>query len=277
MKKLALCAFVLFVASTHVAFSAEAPAPAWDFAFGAKIMSDYNLRGISQSARTPSYNGYGELSYDWFYTGVAYYKTDLPNDPVGEVDLYGGIRKTFGSIGTDIGAVYYYYPDSKQLFDGATPITPKNIDFYEIYAHVTWDAMDKLKFGGNIFYSPNWGNTGSPGTYGSLTGKLTLIDDLSASTEIGHYWLGTATRPGPPLALVDYNYWNIGLTYAVNDAVSLDLRYHNTDLNKAQCFTDTGDPDGISTGKSPGFSSWCGSAVIATVSIDLLWSKVAHK
>ncbi len=40
-----------------------APAPwAFDFAFGGKLMSDYNFRGISQSARGPSVNVYGDCA-----------------------------------------------------------------------------------------------------------------------------------------------------------------------------------------------------------------------
>src|SRR5919199_2181544 len=46
-----------------------------DFAFGARVQTDYNFRGISQSDRRPSASGYGELQlFDNFvYAGVAAY------------------------------------------------------------------------------------------------------------------------------------------------------------------------------------------------------------
>ncbi len=282
MKKLFLT--VLFMlAGSHAAFAADlldaASAPvvatSWDFAFGAKLMSDYNFRGISQSDRNPSVNVYGEFRYDLFYAGVAFYATDLPTDPVGEVDIYGGVRKTFDDVSVDLGALYYYYPSETQLFDGGA-VTPSNTDFLEFYAKLAWNVSDTVNLGANLFYAADWLNTGSSGIYTSLTGKVTLIEDLSASAELGRYWLDTATNPGPPFALVDYTYWNAGLTYALNEAVSVDLRYHDTDLGEAQCFTNTTDPHGISTGSTPGLSDWCGSAFIATISIDLLASKL-HK
>jgi hypothetical protein len=50
---------------------------------------------------------------------------------------------------------------------------------------------------------------------------------------------------------------------------TLDLRYHDTDLARAQCFTITGDLDGLDTGVRPGRSNWCGEAFIAKLSIDM--------
>jgi hypothetical protein len=61
---------------------APAPAaPAWDMTFGARIVSDYNFRGISQTDRKPGVQGYAELSYQWLYAGVAANSVDLPTKP----------------------------------------------------------------------------------------------------------------------------------------------------------------------------------------------------
>ena len=65
-------------------------------------------------------------------------------------------------------------------------------------------------------------------------------------------------------SLPDYTYWNLGagITYKI---FTFDLRYHDTDLTKANCFLLTGDPSGVATGQS----KWCGATVIAKFSFDL--------
>ena len=55
----------------------------------------------------------------------------------------------------------------------------------------------------------------------------------------------------------------------------LDLRYHGTNLTSQQCFATTGDYRGVFTGS--GRSNWCGHSVVATLSVDLQWSKLPYK
>ena len=94
------------------AISFDPLASGFDYAFGAKAMSDYISRGITQSAHRPSGTAYGELRYGWFYGGVQPWSVNLPQDPTAEVDLYGGIRPSFGPVNLDFGAIYYAYPGS---------------------------------------------------------------------------------------------------------------------------------------------------------------------
>jgi hypothetical protein len=70
---------------------------------------------------------------------------------------------------------------------------------------------------------------------------------------------------------VDYNYWNAGVSYTYK-TVTLDLRYHDTDLNKNECFTNTTDPRGVFSGS--GRSKWCSEAFVATLSLDLVGSQL---
>ena len=48
--------------------------------------------------------------------------------------------------------------------------------------------------------------------------------------------------------------------------MTLDLRYHDTDLSEGECFVDTTDPSGIAFGS--GRSNWCSAAFVATLSVD---------
>ena len=107
MKKVAVLAMLAFTASTAAGFTADLkaapPAPPpnpWDFAFGSGLMSDYNFRGISQSAHKPSVAAYFEPRYNitsslQAYAGVAGESIDFPNRAAMELDVYGGIRPTF--------------------------------------------------------------------------------------------------------------------------------------------------------------------------------------
>jgi uncharacterized protein (TIGR02001 family) len=243
----------------------------WDFAVGGKLMSDYNFRGISQSDRRPSVTAYGELRYnlnDMFqvYGGAQGWSVKLPTTPTMELDLYAGVRTTVGAFGLDLGVMRYVYPGEVQLNTATTfpLLTPAGTDFTEVYGKATYTFAEAYTVGANVFYTPNWLGTGGSGTYVSGTAKAVLPMDFAVSGELGRYYLGTTNALLGNVNMKDYTYWNAGLSYTYKFA-TLDLRYHDTNLNKAQCFGLTTDPRGGATGQS----KWCGQAFIATLSFDL--------
>jgi uncharacterized protein (TIGR02001 family) len=261
----------------------KAPAPApvavsmFDFAAGGKLMSDYNFRGISQSDRKPSGTAYfeGRLNINetfQAYAGVQAYAVKLPTDPSAEVDIFAGVRATFGALVLDVGAMRYWYPGETEfsVARGFPNDWVRSADFTEVYGKATYTFNDMFTFGANVFYSPNYLNTGSSGTYLAGTAKVTLPYDFAISGEFGHYFLGR-TDPFYAVTLPDYNYWNLGLTYTYK-ALSFDVRYHDTDLSKAECSLLTGNnsnlaPVGI--GARSNSSKWCSAAFIATLSFDI--------
>lgn len=285
--------------------AAAPPPPAavspWDIAFGAAVMSDYNFRGISQSDRDPSVNAYFEprfnLTPNWqLYAGISASSVELPTDPGAEIDYYAGIRPTFGPIAHDIGFMYYYYP-SERAIDGIVITAPpafntslNDTDYWEVYWKSTWTLNENWALGSNTYYSPSWLNTGAYGWYSALTAKFTAPSTMFQpdwggyiSGELGSYRFGTTDFvPGVfvdlagtgGIELPDYLYWNIGagLTYKM---FTLDLRYHDTDLSKAECNALTGDPGAAAITPVPinnfataGASRWCGSAFIVKLGFD---------
>jgi len=273
-----------FAADVAVPAPIAAPAPwAFDFAFGGKVMSDYNFRGISQSARGPAINVYGEARYGWLYAGAAYWTTKLPNRPIGEVDLYAGIRPVLGDATFDFGVMYYLYPNETQFITTTPPApvgfagtwTANRSNFVEVYGKVGYDITPQLNVGAALYYAPNWLGTGAYGTYGEVNAKYKLPNDFAISGAVGHYWLGTTYGYLGGVNLQDYVYWNAGVSWTYKDFLTLDLRYHGTNLTSQQCFTTTGDYRGIFTGS--GRSNWCGHSVVATLSVDLQWSKLPYK
>src|SRR5262249_54832275 len=133
MKKVTLLATALAMV-TGSAFAADLPvkavkappAPAfdpWDVAFGGAIMSDYIFRGVTQSNHKPSVAAYLEPRYNvtkdlQLYMGVSGESISFPNRAAAEIDVYGGIRPTFGAFAFDLGVWGYLYPGGTCYYGG---------------------------------------------------------------------------------------------------------------------------------------------------------------
>jgi uncharacterized protein (TIGR02001 family) len=327
MKKLVLIAAALAMTAGTVgsAFAADmplkavkAPPPApfdpWDIAFGSAIMSDYIFRGITQTNHQPSVTAYFEPRYNvskdlQLYVGTSTENVSFANRAAAEVDVYGGIRPTYGAAAFDFGVWGYLYPGGScadnAITAGGIPggnqcpistttifladgnVMKKDVSFFEAYGKLNYTVNDNWAFGVNEYYSPNFLNSGAWGDYASVTAKYiapgtvfgTSGVGFYASGEFGRQWLGTSDSfygvIGFPngIKYADYDTWNIGIgfTYKV---FTLDLRYSDTDLSKGNCnaFTSAFNSTGIaSTPINPGgaSSNWCGATGIAKLSADL--------
>jgi hypothetical protein len=324
MKKVALLATALAMVSgsalaADMAVKAlKAPPPAafdpWDIAFGSAIMNDYVFRGVTQSNHKPSVAAYFEPRYNvtkdlQLYVGLSGESIAFANRAAAEIDIYGGIRPTFGAFAFDFGVWGYLYPGGTCYYGaGATTdfagvplsaecqantllntnVIKKNVSFFEGYAKVNYTINDMFQVGANEYYSPNFLNTGAWGNYASVTGKFTAPSTIFGSSGVGMYisgefgrqWLGTSdsfygTAAFPNgIKYADYNTWNIGIgfTYKV---FTLDLRYSDTNLSKGNCNAFTSDHtavfDGSFTPINPTGvgSNWCGATGIVKLSADL--------
>ena len=125
MKKMVLLATALAllsgsaIAADMAVKAVKAPAPApfdpWDVAFGSAIMNDYVFRGVTQSNHKPSVAAYFEPRYNFtkdvqVYVGTSFESISFPNRAAAEIDIYGGIRPTFGMFAFDFGVWGYLYP-----------------------------------------------------------------------------------------------------------------------------------------------------------------------
>jgi uncharacterized protein (TIGR02001 family) len=334
MKKMVLLATALAMVSGS-AFAADMPVKAvkappppafdpWDIAFGSAIMNDYIFRGVTQSNHKPSVAAYFEPRYNvskdlQLYVGVSAESISFANRAAAEVDIYAGIRPTFGAFAFDFGVWGYLYPGGTCYYGGGAiadfsgkllsaecqantlpnfNVMKKDVSFMEIYGKVNYTINDNWQFGLNEYYSPNFLNSGAWGNYTSITGKYTAPSTIFGSSGVGMYvsgelgrqWFGTSDSfygTGPAAAgpgyvgpffpngikYADYTTWNIGVgfTYKV---FTLDLRYSDTNLSKANCNAFTSDytakfsssfspinPSGVG-------SNWCGSAGIVKLSAD---------
>lgn len=271
----------------------------WDVAFGAAITNNYVFRGISQSNRNASASAYFEPRYNitpdlQLYAGVAGNSISFTNRAAAEVDVYGGIRPTFGALALDFGVWGYLYPGGQCIDYASTGVVcpagadvllngnamKKDVSFYEVYGKATYTFNDMFALGGSVFYSPNFLNFGFDSTYASVNAKFTAPSNLFGTSgvgaylsgEYGHQWLGTTDAFYLNTALPDYNTWNVGVgfTYKV---FTLDLRYSDTDLTKEACNAITSDfTAAFNTSTGTYQSKWCGASFIAKLSADVTLS-----
>src|SRR4249920_953499 len=191
MKKVIFAAALLAMAGS--AFAADmplkavkAPPPApfdpWDVAFGGAIMNDYIFRGVTQSNHQPSVAAYFEPRFNvnkdlQLYIGASGESISFTNRAAAEIDIYGGIRPTFGAFAFDIGVWGYLYPGGTCYNGAATDtagrplsadcvinflpngnVMKKDVSFMEVYGKVNYTINDNWQFGLNEYYSPNFLN-----------------------------------------------------------------------------------------------------------------------
>jgi hypothetical protein len=296
MKKLALLATALaMVSGSAVAAdmrvkAVKAPPPVafdpWDIAFGASITNDYVFRGITQSNHKPSVGAYFEPRYNvspnlQLYAGLAGASISFPNRAAAEIDVYGGIRPTFGAFAFDFGVWGYLYPGGTCQYGAPVDaagnplgaecatnflingnVMKKNVSFFEGYAKVNYTVNDMFTIGATEYYTPSFLNSGAWGNYASITGKFTAPSSTFGSSGLGMYisgefgrqWLGTSdsfygtsfTNPGfagPFPNGIDYADYN---TWNIGigftyKVFTLDIRYSDTDLSKGDCNAFTSD------------------------------------
>ena len=280
MKRVALSLVLVAGMAASSAMAADmatkAPPPAapppspWDVAITAALMTDYNFRGITQSAHEPSTQATFEPRYNFNsswqgYVGVSGESIDFPNRAAAEIDLYGGIRPTFDKLALDFGIWEYWYPGGdcyNTLVAGCALNLPngnavvKNESFYEWYAKATYTINDNWSVEGQFYYSPNVVGSGAPGEY--YTGNVTYTAPSTwfasgfggyASADIGWWQLGTSnafycttnaagTACGGAfpngIPYKSYANWDAGIGFTYK-AFTLDLRYYQSDLNQGDC------------------------------------------
>jgi uncharacterized protein (TIGR02001 family) len=281
-----------------------------DYIFRGVTQSNHNPSAAAYFE--PRYNFNKDVQV---YIGSSFESISFPNRAAAETDIYGGIRPTFGAAAFDFGLFGYLYPGGQCfnaaafpgsgipgselgcIVNGSLPfngnVAKRNASFFEGYAKLNYTINDNWAVGVNEYYSPNMLNLGAWGDYASITAKYTAPATIFGSSGVGLYvsgefgrqWLGTSdafygTGPGTPFAAgvpePSYNTWNIGVgfTYKV---FTLDLRYSDTDLSKANCNVYTSDyttrnfsPSFITPTNPGGFgSNWCGAAGIVKLSADL--------
>ncbi len=247
------------------------------------------------------------------YAGNSMESIDYPNQAAAEVDFYGGIRPTFDKLALDFGGWYYWYPGGRE-FPGPGPaggptgigvFTPDprctnrfttptgfcnvyeaDLSFWEAYGKAAYTVNDNVTVAANVFYSPSWLNEGADGLWAQGSLKLTAPASWIPTVlptgsgafflgEAGHYSFGQTNAFYGNIDLPAYTEWDLGVTYTWK-VFSLDFRYYDTDLSRANCnvltsdFSATYSPGNVTSANPSGLgSNWCGATFVVKAAFDL--------
>ncbi|MFJ1311400.1 TorF family putative porin [Agrobacterium sp. P15N1-A] len=201
--------------------SAAATSSFWepDALFALKFMSDTPFRGVSGTDSKPGMSALAEAYTGPFYVGTMWFNIDNGSaDPQSaEWDLWVGVRPAFDNLRFDFNANY------------AIDLPKQNAEYMEYKAGVEADFIEGTTVGLNYFYSPDWRQLDVREDVVEATAKYKIDDSWSVSGALGKSFMSAPVK--------DWTYWNAGVTYNVTPQVSLDLRYHDTDIRSADCVT----------------------------------------
>ncbi len=253
----------ILAALSAPAFADDAPASSFSANVG--VVSDYIMRGISQSQHNPALQGGIDYAHSsgvyvgtWASTVNWVNRSDYvyQKDNKVELDLYAGYRSTLGDFSYDLGVVRYYYPgDFNKAPAGKTQNTV-TANTTEAYVSVGWNILT-LKY--NRAISPNfvgWGDT-TPATrsrgsdYIDLTATYPLNETINLIGHIGHQNVKNNSY-------ANYNDWKIGITkdtgygvvglaYTDTNARYKDGLVNNADYDSAYNWTGKNVAEGVFT------------------------------
>lgn len=177
------------------------------------VTTDYLFRGVTQSDRDPAVFAGVDLNFGKTYAGVWASQVKFAGDEEtrSEVDLYAGFKPVLAEWVLDLGVIGYLYPNAPSGAD---------YDYWELKAAASRD-IGKVRVGASAFYSPDFfGNSEDEALYVQIDAAMPVRPDLTLSGALGHQSVSSQ---------LDYTTWNVGATWQMNQQVSVDLRYADTD------------------------------------------------
>jgi uncharacterized protein (TIGR02001 family) len=209
--KLALLAAAATISMGGAAFAQDDTGPSVSFNVGAA--SDYVFRGVSQTDENPQIFGGVDVTMGQLYAGVWASNVDFNDTTDAEIDVYAGFKPTLGAVSLDLAAIYYGYIDA-----------PSGSDYgYAELKAAGSVPVGKGSLGAAVYYSPDFFGSIDDAIYYEVNGSVGLMDKVSASAALGRQEVE---------GFGDYTTWNIGVGYAFNDHIGIDLRYHDTDKHE---------------------------------------------
>jgi uncharacterized protein (TIGR02001 family) len=191
------------------------------------LTTDYAFRGISQTDENPAIQGGFDVTHGSLYAGVWASNVDFV-DGTGnsianlEIDLYGGIRPTYGPVAFDFGVVYYAYPNAEDAgFE---------LDYVELKAGASITPAEGFSLGAVAFYSPEFTGEVGDGLYLEANAAYALTEAFSISGAVGNQSIDEDAFVDGLTVTDSYTTWNVGGTLAAY-GFGFDLRYVDTDLD----------------------------------------------
>ncbi len=210
MKSTIFAGLILAAASLFAISTANAG----DLTGNVGVTSNYENRGLTESDNHGAIFGGLDYTAGKAYVGTWASTADLNDSTKAEVDLYAGYRPVVGNYTFDLGVVYYGYIDQPRN---------SNYAYGEVKAAVS-RPVGAGAVGASVYYSPNFfANTGKAYYY-EVNASYPLTSKLSLSGALGEQAFLTGSK--------SYTTGNIGVTYAVANNLSFDVRYVGTNAQE---------------------------------------------
>ena len=222
--KIALLAAAASVAMGGAAMAEDA---GLKLSYNVGVASDYIFRGISNTNNKGQIFGGVDASYGIGYAGVWTSNVDFGfDDPSQEVDLYAGVKPTVGDVSLDLGVVYYGYLKDEAPETNRATAYPGSFSYFEVKAAAS-KAVGPATVGAAIYYSPEFPSKGGEAIYVEANGSAPIGEKLSLSGAVGFQ----TVKADGYFSGVDNDYvtWNLGVSAAVTDHLTADIRYSDTD------------------------------------------------
>lgn len=182
-------------------------------AFNIGASSDYVFRGVSQTDEDPQVFGGVDVTMGKFYVGTWASNVDFYDSTDAEIDVYAGFKPTLGPVSLDLAAIYYGYVDA-----------PSGSDYAYFEAKAAGSVpVGKGTLGAAVYYSPDFFGSVDEAFYYEMNGSYPLTDKISVSGALGRQEL---KGPG------DYTTWNLGVGFALNSHIGIDVRYHDSSVHE---------------------------------------------
>lgn len=205
----------LFASATLAVALAAAGAAAADEAKVSVTLgaaTDYVFRGVSQTDEGPFVFGVIALSSGDFYAGAGAETVDFGNSIDAEYDLWAGWRPKAGEVQLDFSLVRYGYVNQPAGVD---------IDTVELKAAAGL-PVGGGRIGAGVAWTDDYFGSGDSGTWVELNGASAPLHGWTISGALGRQDIAAGG---------DYASWNLGASRAFGK-VTLDLRYHDTDVHE---------------------------------------------
>ncbi len=219
------------------------------------LATEYVFRGVSQTQEGPAVQGGFDATCGMFYAGVwasnldwgANEGTNIANI---EMDWYAGIKFNTHRIAWDVGVIYYTYPRGADIAVVSLTdptIVKADFNYVELKVGASAELWKDGTLGVTGFFSPDYQyETGNVWTVeAAFTQNLRKFMFIgrewspSVSALIGYQaatgneadkarYLGNVTGDDD-----HYVYWNAGLTLGFLEKWSVDLRYWDTNIDRA--------------------------------------------
>lgn len=226
----------LLAAAASVALSGVAMAQdeGLKLSYNVGVASDYIFRGVSQTLGDPQVFGGVDATYGIGYAGVWASNVDFgTSDPSTEIDVYAGVKPVVGDVNLDFGVIYYGYLDDKAPKTSPPVASPGAFSYIEVKAAAS-KAVGPATVGAALYYSPEFPLDGGEALYYELNGSAPIGEKLSLTGAVGRQQVDASTYFGG--ASDSYVTWNLGVVAAINDHLTADIRYSDTNRSYGDIF-----------------------------------------